>query len=92
MEEFPDVFPKDLPPELPPQREMDHKIDLMPGAKPLHKAPYRMLLQGLGELRKQLKDLTEKGYIQPSVSPFGAHVLLVPKRTEESACVWITGC
>ena len=65
---------------MPPQRQLDHKIELVPGAEPPHRAPYRMSPQGLDELKKQLKDLTEKGYIQPSVSPFGAPVLFVPKK------------
>ena len=80
LNEFSDVFPKDLPAGLPPQRQLDHKIELVPGAEPPHRAPYRMSPQGLDELKKQLRDLTEKGYIQPSVSPFGAPVLFVPKK------------
>ena len=75
-----DVFPKDLPRGLPPIREVDHKIDLIPGVEPLHRAPYIMSPQGLDELKSQLRELTEKGYIQPSVSPFGAPVLFVPKK------------
>ena len=59
---------------------MDHRIDLVPGAEPPHRAPYHMSPQGLDELKKQLRELTEKGYIQPSVSPFGAPVLFVPKK------------
>ena len=78
--EYADVFPKELPAGLPPQRDVDHKIELIPRAEPPHKAPYRMSPQGLDELKKQLKDLTEKGYIQPSISPFGAPVLFVPKK------------
>ena len=80
LREFTDVFPKELPVGLPPAREVDHKIDLIPGAKPPHRAPYRMSPEGLDELKQQLRDLTEKGYIQPSVSPFGAPVLFVPKK------------
>ena len=80
LTEFADVFPKELPAGLPPQRQLDHKIELVPGAEPPHRAPYRMSPQGLDELKTQLRDLTEKGYIQPSVSPFGAPVLFVPKK------------
>ena len=80
LQDFEDVFPKDLPVGLPPAREVDHRIELIPGAEPPHRAPYRMSPQGLDELKKQLKDLTEKGYIRPSVSPFGAPVLFVPKK------------
>ena len=80
LNEFIDVFPKELLAGLPPQRQLDHRTELVPGAEPPHRAPYRMSPQGLDELKKQLKDLTEKGYIQPSVSPFGAPVLFVPKK------------
>ena len=80
LNDFSDVFPKDLPGGLPPSRKLDHRIELVPGAEPPHRAPYRMSPQGLDELKKQLTDLTEKGYIQPSVSPFGAPVLFVPKK------------
>ena len=80
LTEFSDVFPKDLPSGLPPARDIDHRIELVPGAEPPHRAPYRMSPQGLDELKKQLADLTEKGYIQPSVSPFGAPILFVPKK------------
>ena len=59
---------------------MDHRIELVPGAEPPHRAPYRMSPQGLDELKKQLRELTEKGYIQLSVSPFRAPVLFVPKK------------
>ena len=61
--DFSDVFPKDLPSGLPPARKIDHRIELVPGAEPPHRAPYRMSPQGLDELKKQLADLIEKGYI-----------------------------
>ena len=80
LTEFSDIFPKELPAGLPPQRQLDHRIELVPGAEPPHRAPYRMSPKGLDELKKQLRELTEKGYIQPSVSPFGAPVLFVPKK------------
>ena len=80
LDEFIDVFPKDLLGGLPPSRELDHRIELVPRAKPPHRAPYRMSPPGLDELKKQLQDLTEKGYIQPSVSPFRAPILFVPKK------------
>ena len=78
--EFSDVFPKELPTGLPPKRAVDHRIELLPGTEPPHRAPYRMSTQALDELKTQLKELTEHGYIQPSVSPFGAPVLFVPKK------------
>ena len=55
-------------------------MELLPGAEPPHRAPYGMLSKGLDELKRQLQDLTEKGYIQPFVSPFGVPVLFVPKK------------
>ena len=80
LDDYANVFPRELPARLPPQRDLDHRIELVPGAEPPHRAPYRMSPKGLDELKKQLQDLTEKGYIQPSVSPFGAPVLFVPKK------------
>ena len=80
LNEFTDVFPKELPAGLHRSVNWITGIELVPGAEPPHRAPYRMSPQGLDELKKQLKDLTEKGYIQPSVSPFGAPVLFVPKK------------
>ena len=80
LNQFSDVFPRELPTGLPPQRSLDHRIDLVPGAEPPHRAPYCMSLKGLDALKKELQELTDKGYIQPSVSPFGAPVLFVPKK------------
>ena len=80
LNDFTYVFPRELPVGLPLQRDLDHHIELVLGAEPPHKAPYRMSPKGLDELKKQLQDLTEKGYIKPSVSPFGAPVLFVPKK------------
>ncbi len=72
---FIDIMPTELPKELPPRRPVDHQIELMPGAVPLAKAPYRMAPLELAELRKQLDELLEAGLIQPSKAPFGAPVL-----------------
>ena len=80
LDDCSDIFPRDLPAGLPPQRDVDHRIELVPGAEPPHRAPYCMSPKGLDELKQQLRDLTEKGYIQPSVSLFGAPVLFVPKK------------
>ena len=56
-------------PELPPRRELDFTIELVPGAVPSLKAPYRMNILELNELKSQLKELIDKKYIRPSVSP-----------------------
>ena len=75
-----DIMPDDLPAELPPERFVDHKIDLMPGSQPVAQAMYRLSFEELAELKKQLMGLLEKGYIQPSKSPFGSPILFVKKK------------
>jgi len=77
--EFTDVFPEEIL-GLPPTREVEFFIDLMPGTGPISIAPYRMSPLELSELKKQLEELLEKGFIRPSVSPWGAPVLLVKKK------------
>ncbi|XP_035546655.1 uncharacterized protein LOC118348672 [Juglans regia] len=79
VDEFPDVFVEELP-GLPPVRDMEFVIDLELGAAPVHKAPYRMALAKLKELKTQLQELVDKGFIQPSTSPWGAPVLFVKKK------------
>ena len=78
MREFPDVFPEDLL-GLPPDREIEFSIDLLPGSSPISKAPYQMALAELRELKAQLQELLDKGFIRPSVSPWGARVLFLKK-------------
>nr|GFB87430.1 putative reverse transcriptase domain-containing protein [Tanacetum cinerariifolium] len=77
--DFPEVFPNDLP-GLPPRRQVEFKIELMPGAAPVARAPYRLAPSELKELSDQLKELSEKGFIRPSSSPWGAPVLFVKKK------------
>nr|CAD1829251.1 unnamed protein product [Ananas comosus var. bracteatus] len=77
--EFPNVFPAELP-GLPPDRKVEFVIDLIPGAAPISKAPYRIAPTELKELKAQLQDLLDKGFVRPSVSPWGAPVLFVKKR------------
>ncbi|MCI11448.1 RNA-directed DNA polymerase (Reverse transcriptase) [Trifolium medium] len=76
---FPDVFPDDVS-DVPPEREVEFTIDMVPGTSPISMAPYRMSASELKELKKQLEDLLEKKFIRPSVSPWGAPVLLVKKK------------
>jgi hypothetical protein len=71
VREFPDVFPEELP-EMPPDREVEFVIDLLPGTAPISKRPYRMSVEELEELKKQLTELQEAGYIRLSSSPWGA--------------------
>jgi len=66
--EFLDVFPKDLP-VLPPDREVEFSIELEPGTAPISRRPYRMAPKELAEMKKQLEELMEKGFIHPSSSP-----------------------
>lgn len=79
VREFPDVFPRELL-ELPPDRDIEFSIDVAPGTSPISKAPYRMAPVELQQLKKQLKELEDKGFIRPSVSPWGAPVLFVKKK------------
>nr|GFC37946.1 putative reverse transcriptase domain-containing protein [Tanacetum cinerariifolium] len=73
---FPEVFPKDLP-GLPPIRPVEFQIDLVPGAAPVARAPYRLAPSEMKELVKQLKELSDKGFVRPGSSPWGAPVLFV---------------
>nr|GFA74447.1 putative reverse transcriptase domain-containing protein [Tanacetum cinerariifolium] len=77
--DFPEEFPEDLP-GLPPPRQVEFRIDLIPGATPMARAPYRLAPFELKELSEQLKELSEKGFIRPSSSPWGAPVLFVKKK------------
>ncbi|XP_072093102.1 transposon Tf2-1 polyprotein isoform X3 [Arachis hypogaea] len=76
--EFPDVFPDDIN-EFPPNREVEFAIELVPGSGPISITPYRMSPLEMAELKAQLEDLLGKHFIRPSVSPWGAPVLLVKK-------------
>ncbi|XP_070015583.1 uncharacterized protein [Nicotiana sylvestris] len=79
VKEFLEVFSDELP-RIPPDREMDFGIDVLPDTRPISIPPYRMAPAELRELKEQLKDLLEKGFIRPSVSPWGAPVLFVRKK------------
>ncbi|GKD64473.1 putative reverse transcriptase domain-containing protein, partial [Tanacetum coccineum] len=77
--EFPKIFPEDLP-GLPPMRQFEFQIDLVPGAAPVARTPYRLAPTKLQELSTQLQELSNKGFIRPSSSPWGAPVLFVKKK------------
>ncbi|GKA20806.1 putative reverse transcriptase domain-containing protein, partial [Tanacetum coccineum] len=79
VQDFPEVFPEDLP-GLPPTRQVEFQIDLVPGAAPVARAPYRLAPSEMKELSEQLKELSNKGFIRPSSSPWGAPVLFVKKK------------
>ncbi|GJU17946.1 putative reverse transcriptase domain-containing protein [Tanacetum coccineum] len=79
IRDFPEVFPEELP-GLPPPRQVEFRIDLVPGATPVARAPYRLAPSEMKELSVQLQELLEKGFIRPSSSPWGAPVLFVKKK------------
>ena len=77
--EFHDVFPEELL-GLPPEREVDLSIEVVQGTTPISRAAYHMALIELKELKTQLQELLDKGFVRPSVSPWGAPVLFVKKK------------
>ncbi|KAL4020409.1 hypothetical protein IC575_019184 [Cucumis melo] len=79
VKEFLDVFPDDLL-GLPPDREIEFTIELLPGTAAISHTPYRMAPSELKELKMQLQELVDNGYIRPSVLPWGAPVLFVNKK------------
>ena len=79
ISDFPDVFPEELP-RLPPHREIEFAIDVVPGSTPASITSYRMDPLELKELKLQLQELLEKGFIRPSVSPWGSPVFFVKKK------------
>ncbi|GKF35887.1 putative reverse transcriptase domain-containing protein, partial [Tanacetum coccineum] len=79
VQDFPKVFPEDLP-GLPPTRQVEFQINLILGDAPVARAPYRLALSKMKELLDQLRELSNKGFIRPSSSPWGAPVLFVKKK------------
>ena len=89
LESYEDCLPESVT-TLPPKRHVNHRIDVVPGASPPHRKPFRLSQPQMVELKKVLEKLVEKGYIRPSVSPFGAPVFFVPKPdgTLRFICDW----
>ncbi|GJS78247.1 putative reverse transcriptase domain-containing protein [Tanacetum coccineum] len=79
VRDFPEVFPEDLP-GLPPARPVEFQIELIPGAAPVARAPYRLAPSEMKELSEQLQELSDKGFTRPSSSPWGASVLFIKKK------------
>ena len=77
--EYEDFFPNELP-GLPLQRNVDFVIELQPGTSPIYMTPHKMAPVELQELKVQLQDLLDKGFIRPSTSPWGAPVLFSKKK------------
>ena len=78
---FSDIFLEELL-GLSPRRGVETTIELLPGTQPISKAPYQMAPNELKELKAQLEELIEKGFIRPSSSPWGALVLFVRRKMD----------
>jgi hypothetical protein len=83
VDQYKDIFASTLPDELPPERNVDHKIELLPGSTPPSRPPYRLSFAEQKELHLQLQTLLDTGKIQPSKSPYGAPILFVKKKNGE---------
>jgi hypothetical protein len=77
--EFPYVFPDELP-GLPPDRDVEFKIELIPGTAPISKRLYRMSPNELAELKTQLSELLQKGLIRSSSFPWGYPAIFMKKK------------
>ncbi|GJU13627.1 putative reverse transcriptase domain-containing protein [Tanacetum coccineum] len=79
VRDFPKVFPKDLP-GIPPAQQVEFQIDLVPGAAPVARVPYRLAPSEIKEPAEQIQELSNKGFIRPSSSPWGAPILFIKKK------------
>jgi hypothetical protein len=79
VHEYLDVFPNDLL-GMPPDRAIEFKIELQPGTTPVYKLPYPMALNEMAEMKTQLQELLDKGYIRPSCLPWDCPTLFVKKK------------
>jgi hypothetical protein len=79
--EFPNVFPKDLL-GLPPDRDVEFTIELEPRTAPISRRPHRMASLELAEMKRQLEELFEKGFIQPSTSMWGSPAIFLKKKDD----------
>jgi hypothetical protein len=79
VQDYPDVFPEELL-GIPPDRDIEFLIELLPGTPPISKRPYRMPINELVELKKQIAELQAKGFVRPTSSPWGAPMLFVEKK------------
>ena len=86
VREYPDVFPEDLP-GLPPDRAVEFSIELLPGTAPVFRRPYKMSSNDLAEMKVQLQDLLDKGFIRPSSSPWGCSAMFVDKKDQTKRLV-----
>jgi hypothetical protein len=79
VRDYPNIFPEELP-SMPPNWDIEFIIELLPGTPPISKRPYRMHMNELVELKKQIAGLQAKGFICPSSSPWGAPVLFIEEK------------
>jgi hypothetical protein len=87
VREYPNVFPDDLP-GMPPHRAIEFKIELQSGTAPVYKRPYPMAWNEMAELKTQLQELLDKGYIRPNCSPWGCPAIFVSKKDKtQRLCV-----
>src|SRR5436189_605525 len=86
VREYPDVFPEDLP-GLPPERVVEFSIELLPGTAPVFRRPYRMSPNDLAEMKVQLQELLDKGFIRPSSSSWGCSAMFVDKKDQTKRLV-----
>ncbi|GKB93662.1 putative reverse transcriptase domain-containing protein [Tanacetum coccineum] len=89
VREFPKVFLEDLP-GLSPVRQVEFQINLIPGAAPVARAPYRLAPLEMQELSNQLQELADRGFIRPSTSPWELLSYLLKRKTNLLECVSIT--
>jgi hypothetical protein len=88
VHEYPDVFPDDLS-GMPPDRVIKFKIELQPGTAPIYMRLYPMARNEMAELKAQLQELLDKGYIRPSYSPWGCPAIFVSKKDKTHSCASI---
>src|SRR5947207_1375310 len=86
VNEYPDVFPEELP-GLPPVCAVEFSIELLPGTAPVFRRPYRMSQNDLVEMKVQLQELLDKGFIHPSSSSWGCPAMFVDKKDQTKRLV-----
>ena len=86
VSEYPDVFPEELP-GLPPERAVEFSIEFIPGTGPVFRRPYRMSQNDLAEMKVQLQELLDKGFIRPSSSSWGYPAMFVDKKDQSKRLV-----
>ncbi|GJS91192.1 hypothetical protein Tco_0773828 [Tanacetum coccineum] len=90
VQDFPEVFPEDLP-SLPPTRQVEFQIDLVPGAAPVARAPYRLAPSEMKELSEQLKELSQRLYKTQFPHPGSLVLVLSRRKSNHSGCALISG-